>query len=200
MKQLIIYVHGKGGHAGEAAHYKPLFPAADVIGFDYKAQTPWDAREEFQTFFDLQCRGYDSVILIANSIGAYLSMHTLHSKKIDKALFISPVVDMERLIADMMQRANVTEDTLREKKEIPTAFGDALSWEYLCYVREHPIVWHIPTCILYGEKDRLTALSVMTEFANRIGAPLTVMHGAEHWFHTPEQMAFLDAWVKDCIR
>ena len=38
MKELVIYVHGKGGEAEEAEHYKPLFPKSDVIGFDYKSQ------------------------------------------------------------------------------------------------------------------------------------------------------------------
>lgn len=59
---------------------------------------------------------------------------------------------MERLIADMMIWANVTEDELKEKKEIQTTFGETLSWDYLCYVRENPIIWKIPTHILYGEK------------------------------------------------
>ena len=36
MKNLVIYVHGKGGNADEALHYKSLFPDADVRGFDYK--------------------------------------------------------------------------------------------------------------------------------------------------------------------
>ena len=27
------------------------------------------------------------------------------------------------------------------------------------------------------------------------GAELTVMPEGEHWFHTPEQMRFLDAWL-----
>lgn len=35
LKQLVIYVHGKGGNASEAEHYKSLFPESDVIGFDY---------------------------------------------------------------------------------------------------------------------------------------------------------------------
>ena len=35
MKELIIYVHGKGGNAVEAEHYKQLFTASDVIGFPY---------------------------------------------------------------------------------------------------------------------------------------------------------------------
>ena len=37
-------------------------------------------------------------------------------------------IDMERLIADMMIWANVTEDELKEKKEIQTTFGETLSW------------------------------------------------------------------------
>ena len=38
MKHLVIYVHGKGGNANEAEHYKPFFAESDVIGFDYQAQ------------------------------------------------------------------------------------------------------------------------------------------------------------------
>ena len=37
--------------------------------------------------------------------------------KSEKAYFISPVVDMERLIADMMIWANVTEDELKDEKK-----------------------------------------------------------------------------------
>ncbi len=63
------------------------------------------------------------------------------------------------------------------------------------YVRENPIEWRIPTKILFGSNDNLTSLDTMREFAWRIGAPLTVMDYGEHWFHTAEQMAFLDKWV-----
>ena len=71
MKQLVIYVHGKGGTADEVKHYKPLFAESDVLGFDYKSQNPWEAKSEFSQFFDFHSEGYDSVILIANSIGAF---------------------------------------------------------------------------------------------------------------------------------
>ena len=37
MKQIVIYVHGKGGTSEEARHYQPLFAESDVIGFDYKS-------------------------------------------------------------------------------------------------------------------------------------------------------------------
>ncbi len=34
--------------------------------------------------------------------------------------------------------------------------GETLSWEYLCYVRNHPVNWSVPTYILYGDKDNLS--------------------------------------------
>ena len=95
--------------------------------------------------------------------------------------------------------ANVTEDELCGKKEIQTDFGETLSWENLCYVREHPIVWTVPTHILYGENDNLTSYETISEFANRIKATLTVMKNGEHWFHTEEQMKFLDNWISNSL-
>ena len=50
MKNLVVYVHGKGGSAEEAEHHAMLFPCHEVIGFDYKSQTPWEAKKEFLTF------------------------------------------------------------------------------------------------------------------------------------------------------
>ena len=61
MKHLVIYVHGKGGNANEAEHYKPFFAESDVIGFDYQAQNPWEAQKEFSSFFELHSQRYDSV-------------------------------------------------------------------------------------------------------------------------------------------
>ena len=195
MKSLVIYVHGKGGNAEEAKHYQPLFAESDVIGFDYKSQNPWEAKEEFTCFYDMHSKGYNSVVLVANSIGAFFVMNALHDKRIEKAYFISPVVNMEKLIMDMIMWAKVTEDELCGKKEIQTGFGETISWEYLCYVRKHPIAWTVPTHILYGEKDNLTSYETISEFANRIKATLTVMKNGEHWFHTEEQMKFLDNWI-----
>ncbi|MDY6262947.1 MAG: alpha/beta hydrolase [Fibrobacter sp.] len=197
MGKLVIYVHGKGGNADEALHYKGLFPDANVLGFDYMAETPWDAKKEFLVYFDSVAAGYDEVILVANSIGAFFSMNALGDKPIKQAYFISPMVNLEKLICDMMMWAGVSEEELREKKTVPTNFGETLSWEYLCYVRENPIEWRIPTKILYGSNDNLTSLETMREFAQKIAAPVTVMDGGEHWFHTAEQMAFLDRWIRE---
>lgn len=195
MENAVIYIHGKGGNAAEAVHYQSLFRDSAVIGFHYKAQTPWEARREFPIYFDDVSRNYQSVAVIANSIGAFFAMEALSNKRIEKAFFISPIVDMEKLICDMMLWANVTEDELCKKGEIETAFGETLSWEYLCYVRKHPICWQVPTHILYGSQDNLTALHTISDFANHSGATLTVMENGKHWFHTKEQMQFLDDWI-----
>ena len=200
MRRLIIYVHGKGGNAEEAKHYQLLFPDSDVIGFDYQSQNPCEAKDEFPRFFDLHSQGYDSVILIANSIGAFFSMNALGEKNISQAMFISPIVNMEQLIANMMMWSHVTENELEIKKEIPTEFGETLSWEYLCYARKHPIKWSVPTCILYGGKDHLTSRQTISGFADQIGAKLTVVKDGEHWFHTEEQMKVLDQWISSSIR
>lgn len=197
MKKAIIYLHGKGGNAQEAAHYGPLFPECDVLGFDYKAQTPWEAKDEFGKYFDKSAEKYDTISIIANSIGAYFTMCAWDGKPIERAYFISPVVDMERLITDMMTWAGVTEDELREKREIETPFGETISREYLQWVRSHPVSWNVPTHILYGEKDNLTSWETISAFAENHGATLRVMPGGEHWFHTDEQMKFLDAWLKE---
>lgn len=196
MKSIVIYVHGKGGTPAEAAHYTPLLPNSEVIGFDYRTRTPWEAKEEFPPFFAAQQKRCDTLTLIANSIGAFFSLSSLSEATIDKAYLISPIIDMENLIGEMMRRENVTEQKLAEKREIPTAFGETLSWQYLSYVREHPLFWRIPTRILYGERDTLTSLETVSAFAERIGAELTVMPGGEHWFHTEDQLRFLDRWIR----
>lgn len=41
-------------------------------------------------------------------------------------------------------------------------------------------------------------METIAEFADRIGATLTVMENGEHWFHTKEQMDFLSDWIKQC--
>ena len=124
-------------------------------------------------------------------------MSALDEKLVDRAYLISPVVDMENLIGNMMQWANVTEQALAEKREIATDFGETLSWDYLRYVREHPISWNVLTWILYGEHDNLTSMETVSAFAKRHHAKLTVMLGGEHWFHTEEQMQFLDDWIRE---
>ena len=195
MKELVLYVHGKGGSAAESAHYKPLFPGCEVLGLDYQSVTPWEAGKEIREAVQGLRTEYEGITLIANSIGAYFCMRAGLDGLIERAYFISPVVDMEGLILNMMTRARVTEAQLKAAGEMETEFGEELSWGYLCDVRSHPVSWELPTEILFGSRDELTSYETVSAFAKAHGAKLTVMEGGEHWFHTEKQMAFLDRWI-----
>ena len=196
MKKLVLYVHGKGGSAAESEHYKTLFPACEVTGLDYQTFSPWETGAEIRAAVeDLKDR-FSHILLIANSIGAYFSMNAGIDAMVQKAYFISPIVNMEKLITDMMQWANITEEDLKTKGIIRTAFGENLSWEYLCYVRSHTTDWMVTTQILYGSSDNMTSFESIHDFAKNHNAMLTVMVGGEHRFHTDEQIQFLDDWIR----
>ena len=198
-KELIFYVHGKGGNTEEAEFYRNCFPNSDVVGFDYQSKYPWDAKNEFANELKKWSKKYEKIILIAGSIGAYFSMQAGVNQLIEKAYFISPIVNLEKLIMDMIQWAGTSETELERKKIIPVDFGDDLSWEYLKYVRENPIHWDVKTEILYGSLDNLQSIDTINEFAKKTSSHVTVMEGGEHWFHTKEQMQFLDTWIRKSL-
>lgn len=195
MKKAILYIHGKGGNAQEANRYQSICIGYDIYGLDYKGEFPWDTQDEIENEYKKLAMEYDEMIIVANSIGAYFCMNALQGQKIKKALFISPIVDMEKLITDMMGWANVTEKELCQKGEIETQFGETLSWKYLEYVRNHSISWKVPTAILYADQDHLTSRKTIESYIQNHNASLTIMENGEHWFHTDEQLAFLDRWI-----
>ncbi|MBR3357857.1 MAG: alpha/beta hydrolase [Solobacterium sp.] len=199
MKNIVLYIHGKGGSAAECEHYRSLFPHYEVMGLDYQGSAPWEAGREILDAVNRLKSRYEHIILIANSIGAFFSMHSGIDRIIHQAYFISPIVDMEQLICGMMRWANITEEQLKTAGTISTAYGEDLSWDYLCYVRTHPIRWNVPTEILYGENDDLTSYETIRSFAEEHDAGLTIMADGEHWFHTEEQMQFLDDWIRNNI-
>ena len=195
----ILYIHGKGGSHLEAKQYEQNCKGFDIIGFDYDEYLPWVVKEQIRVEYDRLAEKYDEIYIIANSIGAYFSMLALHDRNIKKALFISPVLDMEKLILDMMSWANVTEEELYKKGEIETDFGEVLSWEYLKFTRSNPIIWNVCTEILYAEKDNLISCKTVENFVATHNANLTKMKGGEHWFHTDEQLDFLNKWMTKVI-
>ena len=195
MSEGIIYIHGRFGSADEAEHFRKFFAGCEVIGLDYHSEKPYENKAEILAEYEAVRGRCDSVSVIANSIGAYFCMNALHDKAIRRAFFISPVVDMEGLITGMMAYSGVSEADLRARGEIATSFGEKLSWRYLQYVRDNPIKWTAPTHILYGEKDELISFEAVRGFAEAHNADLTVMPDGEHFFHTEEQLAFLDGWL-----
>jgi alpha-beta hydrolase superfamily lysophospholipase len=167
----------------------------ETDGFD-----PWTAAPELSEVFAYLRLRWSEVSLRANSIGAHFAMLALAGEALSKALFVSPIVDMERLITDMMGWAGVSEAQLRDRGEIVTELGQTLSWDYLTWERLHPAQsWSCPTAVLYAGRDNMTSRESVERFASHHGAKLTVMEEGEHWFHTPEQLAVLRAWEQENI-
>ena len=196
-KDAVLFIHGLGGSAEEAEHYRPLLPDCDVIGFEYQSIEPWIEGPKIRETVEALCEQYRSVRLIGYSLGAFLAMHADVDALLKQAYFISPVVDMEQLILMLMAQDGVTEEKLKEQGTVPGSFGLVHSWEYLRYVREHPVEWRVPTAILYAEHDNLVPYETVRAFAQAHGADLSVMKNGEHWFHTDEQVRFLDDWLKN---
>jgi pimeloyl-ACP methyl ester carboxylesterase len=195
----IIYVHGKGGSYLESEQYKKNCDGYVIVGVDYNDYLPWIVQNQIKAVYENLTKEYEHISVIANSIGAYFAMNALQHCAIEKTLLISPILNMESLILDMMKWANVTEEELCEKGEIKTDLGEILSWEYLSFIRRNPIKWDIPTEILYAENDNLTSRATVDTFVASHNANLTVMRNGEHWFHTEEQITFLNNWMKKII-
>lgn len=138
--------------------------------------------------------------LFANSIGVYFSLITFKSEMIEKAWFLSPVVDMQRVIENMMMWFDISEERLNQEKTIDTPIGQTLYWDYYSYVKHHPIdSWSIPTYILYGSKDNICEPDIIKRFAQMFSSKLKIVQEAEHYFHTKTQLVMLDEWIIETI-
>ena len=208
-RRVYLYIHGKNGCKEEAERFANTACACgwQVLAIDLPEHgsrkngpeklVPWVVIPELQAVYARMQPVWPHIRLYGISIGAWFAMQALQAEKPEKALFVSPVVDMETLITNMMQGTNVTEAQLQAAGKIPTSFGETLSWPYLCWVREHPLRWKSPTQVLYGDKDALTSRAVMERFRQESGARLTIMEGGEHWFHTPLQLAVMQSWEEE---
>ena len=205
-RKMYLYVHGKNGCKEEAERFANTACAAgwQVLAIDLPEHgarkdrpeqlLPWAVVPEIQAVYARMQPVWPHIRLYGVSIGAWLAMQALRAEKPEKALLVSPVVDMEKLILALMQQAGVTEEQLRAAGEIPTDFGETLSWPYLCWVREHSLHWKVPTQVLYADTDPLTGHTAMEQFRQQTGAHLTILEGGEHWFHTETQLAALQSW------
>ena len=208
-RRVYLYIHGKNGCKEEAERFANTACACgwQVLAIDLPEHgsrknspeklVPWVVVPELQAVYARMQPVWPHIRLYGVSIGAWFAMQALQAEKLEKAMLVSPVVDMEALITKMMQWAGVTEEQLQQAGNISTSFGETLSWPYLCWVREHPLQWHTPTQVLYGDKDALTSRAVMERFRQESGARLTIMEGGEHWFHTPLQLAVMQSWEEE---
>jgi len=211
-EKVYLFIHGKNGCKESAADFAEIAVKKGwaVLSVDLpehgerKQQkelcTPWVVVPEFKTVMSFAKKRWQKVAIRADSIGAWFCMLSFAADNIENCLFVSPVIDMERLIGNMMMWASVSEERLKFEKEIETDFGETLSWEYLDFVRKHPIdKWNAPTEILYAEKDTLIERDTVDKFVKQFGCKLTVAKNGEHWFGTPEQLETLARWTEALV-
>ena len=208
-ERVFLFVHGQMGNKEEAGDFAEIVVPRgwQVLGIDLPGHgertgeedrfVPWEVVPELQTVMAWLRQRWRRVALRCNSIGAWFSMLAFPEEPLDRCLFVSPVVDMSRLIEDMMGWAGVTPEQLEAAGEIETDFGQTLSWTYRTWAMDHPIAqWEHPTSILYGTEDHMTSRMTVDHFVCRTGARIRVADGGEHWFHTPEQLAVLHEWER----
>lgn len=208
--KVYLFVHGKCGSKEDAQNFADI--ACDkgfqVLSFDLPEHgerkdsaeklAPWEVVPELQGVLSYAQKHWQSVSLYAVSIGTYFSLLSFSNEHFKNCLFLSPILDMVALIEKMMGWASVSAEQLRAKKEIPTDFGETLSWKYYAYAKEHPInTWNSPTAILYAGRDNLTDRGTVTNFADIFGCSLQIHEDGEHWFHTDEQLAVLRNWTME---
>lgn len=153
--------------------------------------------EELHIIMEYAKKNWSHISLFANSMGTYFALLAYRENVLDKCLLLSPLVDMERMITNMMTWFTVSEARLQEEKEIATPIGKTLYWDYYTYVKEHPVdKWDVPTSILYGMEDDECEYDTITSFVELFGADLEVMEGGEHYFHTKEQLAYFQLWLE----
>lgn len=213
--EIIVAIHGNMSHKTDvpiAMLAEAAMPLGhQVLSFDLpqhgaRKEEPTLCKvqncvQELSAIMDFALGHSKQVSLFACSMGAYFSLLAYKKVPLKQSLFLSPVVDMSRIIDNMMVWFNVSREKLQAEQEIQTPIGQTLYWDYYCYVKENPIVaWPNPTAILYGKADNLCEFDVISSFATRFDCALEVMEQGEHYFHTPEQLNFYQEWLKRHLR
>ena len=124
-----LYVHGKQSAKEAAGRFAETVCAKgwQVLSADLPEHgersggpvplDPWHAVPELREIFDWASRRWERKALRCTSLGTWFSLLALEGEPLERALFVSPVLDMELLILDMMQWAGVSEESLEAAGE-----------------------------------------------------------------------------------
>jgi uncharacterized protein len=206
-----LFVHGKMSNKESAEKFAEIATSIgyQVLSFDlpehgerkdldFKCDI-WNGIHDLNVIGDYACCNWKNISLFGCSLGAFFSLHAYRDMKFVKCLFQSPILDMNYLIQNMFIWFDVTEESLARDKKISTPI-DTLSWDYYCYVKEHPInQWISPTFILYGSLDKLQSRSCMEDFTRKFNCTLTVSEGSDHPFASEEEAKDVIKWISEYI-
>lgn len=196
---------GCGAFGFRRLQAKPAGNCFDLSGHGQRRHEPAScdpqrAILEFREILSYAKKRWDEVALFAVSLGAWLSLQSFRDERLSDCLFVSPILDMKYVISNIMRRAGVSEERLKQERMILTPVWQPLFWEYWSFVLNNPITkWETPSRILYAENDDITPLCIVGNFAQKFDCDLSVMKNGEHWFHTPQQLDYLRSWIKSAV-
>lgn len=180
-EKIFLFVHGLHGRKEEAfAFAEVVVPKGyQVLGIDMSVEhKPWEVLPLLKDIRDFLYENWKNVSVRANSIGAWFALLAFQNMKVEQALFVSPILDMKKFIELMPQRED----------------------DYYEWVVNHPITrWDASTYILRPAVDPVVSEEVGRDFINQHQCQVTLMPNGEHWFHTPEQLAFLKEWENSIV-
>ena len=163
---------------------------------DDKAFTPMDASPEVRAFARLARSQSIEVSLLANSIGAYFSLCDTPAGTFKHAWLVSPLLDLEYYIRDMMAEYSVTDEQLEAQTVIHTRRG-VLDWPYLRFVEEHPAKLDTPSWMIRGDQDEVVPLDTLSRFVGAPGVELVQVEGGQHFLGRPPHLDTVVAWFEE---
>ena len=179
--KVFLFVHGLHGRKEEALAFAEVaVPRGyQVLGIDLPVvRKPWEVLPLLNEVRDYLYENWKHVSIRANSIGSWFSLLAFQGQEVEQALFVSPILDMKRFIELMPQRED-----------------DYYEWVVSNLITQ----WNAPTYIFRPETDLVVSEEVGCDFISEYQCKVTTMPNGEHWFHTPEQLAYMKAWEKKII-
>ena len=179
--RVFLFVPGMHGRKEEALDFAEVAvpKGYQVMGIDLPVERkPWEVMSLLSEFRYYLYQNWKSVSIRANSIGSWFSMLVFQEEEIARALFVSPLLDMQKYIEAQPSRDE----------------------NYYRWTMMHPVDrWDAPTYILRPDVDLVVSEVVGRDFISQHKCQITTMPGGEHWFHTPEQVAFMRAWETNVL-
>ena len=111
---IYIYVHGKQSSKEDAKGFaeKAVSKGYQVLSFDLPEHGDrtnedypcmvWNGVHDLGIISNFVQKQWSDICLFGNSLGAYFSLLAYKDFPLRKCLFLSPILDMERLIQNMM--------------------------------------------------------------------------------------------------
>jgi len=179
-EKVYLFIHGNSGSKEEAIPFAELAvpKGYQVIGIDLPVMgKPWNVLGMIDDVKNYLKKNYSSISIRSNSIGSFYTLMAFQSENVDKALLVSPILDMKTYIDEKSVKENIKDG------------------EYYRFICNNPIdSWNAETHILRPDVDLIVPEAVYDHFISRHECTVSVMEGGEHWFHTEEQLAVLKEW------